>query len=55
MRCFIRVASNRVLFILVDTALTKVMNEPGQTIIVHRADHYNHFHVGIADPDGTGN
>jgi hypothetical protein len=55
MRCFVRVARDRVIAIFVDTVLAKIQNEPGQTVVIHDTGHYNHFHVRIIDPDGISN
>lgn len=53
MSCFLQ--TTRVIKILYDSALTGIVNEPGSTTLLNLANHTNHFHVRIADPDGASN
>jgi len=47
--CFLR--TGRVIRILYDSALTNIVNAPGDTTLLDFPDHTDHFHVRIADPD----
>ena len=51
--CFLR--TGRVIRILYDSALTNIVNAPGDTTLLDFPDHTDHFHVRIADPDGPNN